>query len=48
MLRDVTVSIVVPVYDEEEVLELLFDRLYRVLDGFGEPYEVIFVDDGSK
>ena len=28
VLRDVTISIVVPVYDEEEVLELLFDRLY--------------------
>ncbi len=40
-------SIVIPVYNEEAVLPSLFDRLYRVLDGIGKPYEVVFVDDGS-
>ncbi len=43
-----TVSIVIPVYNEEDVLQALFDRLYPVLDALGEPYEVIFVNDGSR
>ena len=42
-----TISIVIPVYNEEEVLPTLFERLYAVLDGLGESYEVIFVNDGS-
>lgn len=41
-------SVVVPVYNEEEVLPLFVDRLRPVADGTGVPYEVIFVDDGSK
>jgi undecaprenyl-phosphate 4-deoxy-4-formamido-L-arabinose transferase len=42
------VSVVIPVYNEEEVLPALFDRLYPVLDALGEPCEVIFVNDGSR
>ena len=41
-------SVVVPVYNEEEVLPLLVERLRPVLDGTGERYEVVAVDDGSK
>ena len=41
------ISIIVPVFNEEESLSLLHDRLTRVLGGLGDPYEVIFVDDGS-
>ena len=41
-------SIVIPVYDEEDVLPTLFERLYPVLDSFGERYEIIFVNDGSR
>ncbi len=40
-------SIVIPVYNEAEVLPALFERLYPVLDVLGRRYEVIFVDDGS-
>src|SRR5262245_38900777 len=40
-------SVVVPMFNEEEVLPLLVDRLRPVLDGIGEPYEVVAVDDGS-
>ena len=40
-------SIVIPVFNEEAVLPLLFERLYVVLDALGRSYEVIFVDDGS-
>jgi undecaprenyl-phosphate 4-deoxy-4-formamido-L-arabinose transferase len=42
-----TVSVVIPVYNEEPGLQALFDRLYAVLDALRVPYEVIFVDDGS-
>jgi glycosyltransferase involved in cell wall biosynthesis len=41
-------SVVVPVFDEEAVLPLFVERLRSVLDGLGEPYEVLVVDDGSR
>jgi undecaprenyl-phosphate 4-deoxy-4-formamido-L-arabinose transferase len=40
-------SVVIPVYNEEEVLPALFARLYPALDLLGATYEVIFVNDGS-
>ena len=40
-------SIVVPVYNEEEVLPLFAQRLRPVADGLGTTYEVLTVDDGS-
>jgi undecaprenyl-phosphate 4-deoxy-4-formamido-L-arabinose transferase len=43
-----TLSVVIPVYDEEAGLQPLFDRLYPALDKLGRSYEVIFVDDGSR
>ena len=43
-----TVSVVIPVFNEEGGLQDLFDRLYPVLDKLGRQYEVIFVDDGSS
>ncbi|MEN3613432.1 glycosyltransferase family 2 protein [Plantactinospora sp. ZYX-F-223] len=46
--REPTLSVVVPIYNEESVLRLLVERLRPVLDGLGEPYEVVAVDDGSS
>jgi dolichol-phosphate mannosyltransferase len=40
-------SIVIPVYNEEDVLPLLAQRLRPVADSTGAAYEVITVDDGS-
>ncbi|GHJ52292.1 glucosyl transferase [Nonomuraea sp. TT08I-71] len=40
-------SVVVPMFNEEAVLPLLAVRLRGVLDGLGEAYEVVAVDDGS-
>ncbi|MFX0537646.1 glycosyltransferase family 2 protein [Ornithinimicrobium sp. Y1847] len=40
-------TVVVPMYDEADVLPLFVERLRPVLDGIGEPYELIAVDDGS-
>jgi glycosyltransferase involved in cell wall biosynthesis len=44
----VDISIVIPVYNEEENLPLLWAELRPVLEGLGRPFEVIFVDDGSQ
>lgn len=41
-------SIVVPVYDEEDSLSPLWAELREVLDRLGLAVEVIFVDDGSR
>ena len=41
-------SVVIPMYNEEEVLPLLVERLRPLLDGMGTTYEVVAVDDGSK
>ena len=42
-----TVSVVVPLYNEEENVEELHSRLKAVLDSLDAEYELIFVDDGS-
>jgi undecaprenyl-phosphate 4-deoxy-4-formamido-L-arabinose transferase len=42
------ISVVIPVYNEEDVLPALFDRLYAAMDAQDDPYEIIFVNDGSR
>jgi glycosyltransferase involved in cell wall biosynthesis len=41
-------SVVVPMYDEEEVLPIFFERMHPLLDGLGLSYELVVVDDGSR
>jgi len=41
-------SVVIPVYNEEDGLPTLFARLYPALDALGISYELIFVNDGSR
>lgn len=41
-------SVVIPVFNEEENLELLHRRLSKVLQHLCEDYEIILVDDGSR
>jgi len=41
-------SVVIPVYNEEQVLPTLFARLYPALDALGIGYECVFINDGSK
>lgn len=48
MSQQITVSVVVPVYNEEAVVFESYKRLKTVLDGLNEPYELIFVNDGSR
>lgn len=44
----IEVSVVVPVLDEVQSLGVLYHELTEVLEGLGRPYELIFVDDGSR
>lgn len=44
----IDLSIVVPVYNEQENLPLLWPEIREVLDPTNLRYEVIFVDDGSR
>ncbi len=41
------ISIVIPIFNEEETLPILWDRLYRVIGNWKYKTEVIFVNDGS-
>lgn len=40
-------SLVIPVYNEEENLPILFNAVHQALDPLGKSWEVVFVDDGS-
>ncbi|MFH2044237.1 MAG: glycosyltransferase [Pseudomonadota bacterium] len=42
------ISLVIPVYNEEENLRLLIERIHPVMQQMNRPYEIILIDDGSK
>jgi len=44
---NITYSIVAPIYNESETLPELYRRVCQVMDGLGQPWELILVDDGS-
>lgn len=46
-LRDKMVTVIIPLYNEEESLEELFNLLKNELNNLKGSYEVIFIDDGS-
>ncbi|MBN1287257.1 MAG: glycosyltransferase family 2 protein [Anaerolineae bacterium] len=41
-------SIVVPVYNEEPIIDELYRRMAAVMDGMGESWELVLVNDGSQ
>lgn len=43
-----TISLIVPCYNEEKALPLFYGEAHRVLAEMAVPYEMIFVDDGSR
>ncbi len=47
-VMSIDLSIVIPLYNEEENVQLLFDELKGVLEKMGKSYEVVLIDDGSK
>ena len=42
-----TISIIAPVYNEEQALPVLYERISETLDAIGEPWELVLVNDGS-
>jgi len=42
-----TLSVVIPLFNEEENIQLLHERLRQALDPLAQEYEILFVDDGS-
>lgn len=42
------ISLVAPAYNEAKNLVAFVEAVTKVLDGIGEPWEIVFVDDGSK
>lgn len=46
--KRLVLSIVVPAYNEREVLPIFHERLSAVMEIYGEPWEVVYVNDGSR
>ncbi|MCB9151280.1 MAG: glycosyltransferase family 2 protein [Caldilineaceae bacterium] len=42
------ISVVIPLYNEEESIPALHQSLTAALESYGHPYEIIIVDDGSR
>src|SRR3990167_3420782 len=42
------ISVVIPAYNEEGSIEVLYKKIAKVLSNLKKPYEIIFVDDGSN
>jgi glycosyltransferase involved in cell wall biosynthesis len=47
-MSSVVCSVVIPMYNEEEVIQETYRRLKTVMDQSGESYELLFVNDGSR
>ena len=47
-MNAIQLSVVIPVYNEEQGLQTLFDRLYPALDKLGIAYEILFINDGRR
>jgi glycosyltransferase involved in cell wall biosynthesis len=44
----VAYSVIVPVYNEKENVRPLYEEIKEVMESLKKPYEIIFVDDGSR
>ncbi len=42
------ISVVIPIYNEEDNVAMCYQEVSKVLNEMGRPYEIVFVDDGSK
>jgi len=47
-MDNIKYSIIIPVFNEEQVIEHTYERLKIVMDSMAEPYELLFINDGSR
>ena len=47
-MNNPTISIIAPCYNEEETIESFLRRIEEILAQINEPYEIVFINDGSK
>ena len=47
-MNNPTISIIAPCYNEEETIEPFLRRIEEILTQINEPYEIVFIKDGSK
>ena len=47
-MNSIDISIVIPVFNEEDSLSELFQRITDTMDPLGRVYEIIFINDGSR
>lgn len=45
---EIYLSIIIPLYNEETNIKLLHEKIKNTVKNISEPYEIIYVDDGSK
>jgi glycosyltransferase involved in cell wall biosynthesis len=48
LLEKISLSIIVPVFNEEKMVELFLNEISKTLNSLKETYEIIFINDGSK
>ena len=44
----IKLSVIVPLYNEQESIRPLYEAIVRAVEPLGRPFEMVFVDDGSK
>lgn len=47
-MEKILCSVIVPMYNEEAVINETYNRLTQVMEELKEPYEIIFINDGSR
>ncbi|MDH5183736.1 MAG: glycosyltransferase family 2 protein [Gammaproteobacteria bacterium] len=48
MKNQIDISVIIPMYNESEVLPICYERVSTVLNSLNRSYEIVFVDDGSR
>ncbi len=43
-----TLSLIVPVFNEEDAIDESFARMYAAMEAIGHPFEIVYVNDGSR
>lgn len=41
------ISIAIPIYNEKDSIRILHERIQKVMEGLGRPWELLFINDGS-